>query len=166
MEKLGIDPFLIGAQIINFLLLLYVLKRFLYKPVLNILKRREEQAEEIDALKKELETQKDQFKQEHQEILKTARKEADQIISEAQVRGEKIEQEIEKSAKEKSAEILEKTNQELSRKEQEIRDSLKNEVSQLALDVSEKVMLAKITKEQKDDITDQVVKRFVKHESE
>ena len=45
MEKFaqfGVEPILLGAQIVNFLLLLYLLKRFLYKPVLGIIKKRED----------------------------------------------------------------------------------------------------------------------------
>jgi len=45
MEKLGIDAQLIVLQAINFAILLYVLNRFLYKPVLGMLAKRKEQIE-------------------------------------------------------------------------------------------------------------------------
>ena len=41
MEAFGIQPLLLAAQIVNFLILAYILKRFLYKPVLEVLKKRE-----------------------------------------------------------------------------------------------------------------------------
>ena len=44
-EKLGIDVKLVIAQLVNFFILLYVLKRFAYKPVLKILEDRERKIE-------------------------------------------------------------------------------------------------------------------------
>ena len=43
MEKLGIDPFSIGVQVVNFFLLLFVLKKFLYKPVVDMIKKKEQE---------------------------------------------------------------------------------------------------------------------------
>ena len=42
-QNFGVNPILLLAQIVNFLIILYVLKRFMYKPVLNILKNREDE---------------------------------------------------------------------------------------------------------------------------
>ena len=41
LKDFGFDPILLTAQIINFLIVLVVLKKFMYKPVLDMLKKRE-----------------------------------------------------------------------------------------------------------------------------
>jgi F-type H+-transporting ATPase subunit b len=46
LKTFGFDPILLGAQIINFLIIFYLLKRFLYKPVLGMLKTREDKIKE------------------------------------------------------------------------------------------------------------------------
>ena len=46
VDHFGLDPYLFGAQVINFLIIFYLLKRFLYKPVLEILRKREREIAE------------------------------------------------------------------------------------------------------------------------
>src|SRR5258708_1593381 len=92
IKNFGINPYLLGAQIINFLILFYLLKRFAFKPILQVLeKRRKEiqeglqQAEEgRHALEKALEEEKKILKKaqtEAQKFLSDAKNQADQIVS-------------------------------------------------------------------------------------
>lgn len=118
MEKFaqfGVEPILLGAQIVNFLLLLYLLKRFLYKPVLGIIKKREDKirqgleaaAKGEELFKKASEEEKKRLQRASEEahlILEQTRKrallEADKITLAARAESEKI---IEKA----KAEIIE-----------------------------------------------------------
>jgi F-type H+-transporting ATPase subunit b len=67
-----IDWFTIGAQVLNFIILVWLLKRFLYKPILNAVDAREERiaAEIADADAKKAEAQKeyDEFQQKNEEF--------------------------------------------------------------------------------------------------
>ena len=56
-----IDWFTVGAQVLNFLILVWLLKRFLYKPILDAIDAREERiaAELADADAKKAEAQKE-----------------------------------------------------------------------------------------------------------
>ena len=40
MEKLGIEPQLLLAQLVNFGIIIFVLSKFLYKPILDMLEKR------------------------------------------------------------------------------------------------------------------------------
>ena len=42
IKDLGFNPLLLGGQIVNFLIIYFLLKRFAYKPILGLLKKREE----------------------------------------------------------------------------------------------------------------------------
>ena len=42
LKNFGFDPVLLAAQIVNFLILIYILNRFVFKRVLEFLKAREE----------------------------------------------------------------------------------------------------------------------------
>ena len=46
MEALGIDLKLLIAQVVNFGILLFVLSKFLYKPVVTMLEERQKKAEQ------------------------------------------------------------------------------------------------------------------------
>lgn len=67
-----IDWFTVIAQVLNFLILVWLLKRFLYKPILNAIDEREKRvaAELADADAKEAEAQKEkeEFKQKNEEF--------------------------------------------------------------------------------------------------
>lgn len=67
-----IDWFTIIAQILNFLLLVWLLKRFLYKPILNAIDAREKKvADELanaDAKEAEAQKEKDEFRRKNEEL--------------------------------------------------------------------------------------------------
>jgi len=69
-----IDWFTVGAQALNFLILVWLMKRFLYKPILNAIDEREKRiaTELANADKKKAEAQKesDEFKQKNEEFDK------------------------------------------------------------------------------------------------
>ncbi len=84
-----LDWFTVGAQILNFLILILLLKRFLYGPILNAMQRRENgiktQLEEIEQRTREVERAADQyheklahFDQEKERLLAEARDAVDQ----------------------------------------------------------------------------------------
>jgi F-type H+-transporting ATPase subunit b len=105
-----IDWFTVGAQALNFIILVWLLKRFLYKPILNAVDAREKRiaAELADADAKKAEAQKerdefqrkneefdqqraallskatDEAKAEHQRLLDDARKAADVLSAKRQ----------------------------------------------------------------------------------
>ena len=43
VKDFGINPYLLIAQIVNFLIILYILKRFMYKPLLSMIKKRDDE---------------------------------------------------------------------------------------------------------------------------
>jgi F-type H+-transporting ATPase subunit b len=67
-----IDWFTIGAQVLNFLILVWLMKRFLYKPIINAIERREQRiaTELANADKKKTEAQKesDEFRHKNEEF--------------------------------------------------------------------------------------------------
>src|ERR1035441_4382574 len=73
-EPMLIDWFTIGAQALNFLILVWLLKHFLYKPILNAIDAREKRiAKELaDAAAKKAEAQKeqDEFQKKNEEFDK------------------------------------------------------------------------------------------------
>ena len=62
-----IDWFTIGAQVVNFLILVWLLKRFLYRPILHAIDSREKRiaAELTDAAAKQTEAQKERNEFQH-----------------------------------------------------------------------------------------------------
>lgn len=67
-----IDWFTVVAQVVNFLILVWLLKRFLYKPILNAIDAREQRiAKELadaDAKKTEAQNERDEFQHKNEEF--------------------------------------------------------------------------------------------------
>ena len=102
-----VDWFTVGAQTLNFLILIWLMKRFLYKPILDAIDAREKRIADAlaDADRQKLEAQKerddfqqknerfdseravmlkaaaDQANAEHQKLLQEARDEADALLA-------------------------------------------------------------------------------------
>ena len=83
-----IDWFTVGAQVLNFVILVWLMKRFLYKPILNAIDAREKriaaQITDADTKKAEAKKERDEFEQKNEEfdqqraaLLKKATDEAD-----------------------------------------------------------------------------------------
>ena len=157
LNQFGINPILLAAQAVNFFILLFILKRFLYKPILKVLEQRKlkieeslKNAEEID--KKMQETQEQSEKiiaktlAESQKILDETNEAAAQILEDAQKAAEQILIKAADDAK-KIAEL------EKVRLMNEVKNNL-SDIVQLGL---EKIWGRKITTEQR-KVIEEVVK--------
>ena len=91
MEKLGIQPVQLLAQVFNFLILIILLRKYLYKPILKMLEERRKKIEEglksSEQAKKEL----DEAEKKKAEIISKAKLEASKIMDEAKKAGKKQE---------------------------------------------------------------------------
>src|SRR3989344_4517131 len=83
MEKLGIDLKLILVQIVNFGLLLFILKKVLYKPVLEYIKKRREELEANEKEKGVIEKAKLELVLKEKKILADTLKEKEEILKNA-----------------------------------------------------------------------------------
>lgn len=135
LGNFGFDPVLLVAQILNFLLILFVLKRFLYKPILKMLKDRQDQvtlglkqAEESKILLENTEIKE-------KEILKKARLTAEQIIKEAQMEAADKALVIETNAKEQGQRLIEDAKKQIELSEKETERKLATYVSKLAIEL-------------------------------
>lgn len=116
LEHFGVDWRLFLAQIVNFLVIAYVFKRFLYKPILSTIKRRQELIEKglKDAEKAG-------------RALENAQEEQDKIVESASREAEKIILEAKKQSDELREELFQKTNSDIERLMNETRNQIELE---------------------------------------
>jgi F-type H+-transporting ATPase subunit b len=88
MKELGIEPMLLLAQIINFGIIFFVLKKFLYKPVLTMLEKRKKETEMAIDRAKKMEHEEEKMKEKQEKQVSEAKKEARLIIEEAKKQAE------------------------------------------------------------------------------
>ncbi len=105
LGNFGIDVKLLIAQIINFGLLLWLLKRFLYKPIIERIEKDETELKQTEIQKEELEQQKNAFIEQKKKEIVTAKNRAQEIIKEVEYVSTEIKKETYEKAK-KEAEMM------------------------------------------------------------
>ncbi len=126
--------------IINFLVLLAVLKKFLYKPLLNMIDQRELQVkndlESAEKAKNDAQTTKEEYTKQMQQ----AKQEAQQIIEKANKIGEESREALLKQAREEAARMTEKAQEMIRLEKEEALSQLRNEVASLVVLAAGKVI--------------------------
>lgn len=138
--KLGLDSALLISQIVNFVLLLLLLKKFAYTPVLKMLSDRSEKIEKSLAEAKKIEEELKNTEETKIAEIKKAKTEAAEIIKKAydtaQVNAEKA---IDDTRK-KTQDIVTKAKEEIqSEKEKSVKEAEK-EIADLAIQIAEKII--------------------------
>ena len=130
-----INWFTVIAQIINFLILLWLLKRFLYKPILNAIKERENkiagQLEDAKEKKAEAKEAQDEFIKKNEEFDREKEELKNKAISETETERQKLMEEARNEAKELRSNMekaIKETKQNLKR---EIAERARNEVFEM-----------------------------------
>ena len=129
----GVDVPKLIFQVINFLLLLYLLNRFLFKPVLKLLDERESRIkkglEDAEAAAKDREL----AKAEREAALDEARKEAQAMVARANKIAEDSRAEILAEAKAQAEKVTARAREEITAEKDKAMAELRSTVADLAL---------------------------------
>ena len=140
MEALGINLGYLISQIVNFTLLAVLLYFVAYKPILRMLDERsariKQGLEDADLASRRAA----EMEQEFEQRLAEARKEGQEIIAQATQMSEKARQEILDTAREEARAQVEKAKEEISRERELAMSELRQQVADLSLNISEKVI--------------------------
>lgn len=162
LKNFGFDPVMLVAQIINFLIIFYLLKRFLYKPVFEMLKKREDniakgikQTEEARIiLEKTIEQEK--------KILTKASDEGKKLIEEAKNQAKQIAIEIEESTKLQTEKMILEAKQQIEYESREIEKQITENVSILASEMLAKSLEGIFDTKQQKEILEKSLKKIKK----
>ena len=158
LKNFGFDPIMLVAQIVNFLIIFYLLKRFLYKPVLAMLKKRSDAIQEGIKQAEQARITVVKTLEQEKKILLKAKDEARQIVEDSRLAAVEITHGIEENSKTQTEKMLSEAILRIEQESKETERRLSEKVSVLAAD-----MLAKSLegifgdKEQK-----QIVKKALK----
>jgi F-type H+-transporting ATPase subunit b len=140
LEALGINLGFLVSQIVNFTLLAILLYLVAYKPILRML---DERSARIQKGLEDAETASKraaEMEQEYELRMAEARKEGQEIIAQATQMSEKARQDILERAKEEAQAQIEKAREEISRERDLAMAELRQQVADLSLAISEKVI--------------------------
>ncbi|QQS15446.1 MAG: F0F1 ATP synthase subunit B [Candidatus Moraniibacteriota bacterium] len=146
LSKLGIDWKLLVAQVINFLVLLWVLRKFAYRPMLEFLEKRAKHIESGLRDAKRATEKLSEIEAKEREVLEEARKESAAIVARARESAEKIADKVMAESREESERILVETRKKLEAERESVRVEMKRELVGLVLLATEKVLAEKLNR--------------------
>ncbi len=162
LKSFGIEPILLLAQIVNFLIILFILKKILYKPVLTLLKTREEKIErglkDADQARKLLEETSEKEK----EILKNAQKEANKLLADTKKQLDSMTKASQDSSKKQAEQILKQAKQQISQESADAEARITKKVTAIAIQLLEKSLSQLVNEETQQEIMVKAIKQLEK----
>lgn len=146
-SPLDINPGVIFWTTITFVILLLILKKVAWKPILSSLNEREQMIK--DSLEKAEKAKEDAEKliAENQANIAKAEEEAQKLIAQSREYAENLKNQIVEEGKNEKKKILEDALAELERKNQEAFLKLKDQVADIAIDAAEKIIRENLDRE-------------------
>ena len=131
---------LLAWTVLTFVLLLVVLKKVAWGPILDALEARENEIKEaLNAAEKAREEAK-RVSSDYEDAIRKAQAEAQQIISDAKTAGEKVKLDLEAVASEKADEIIEKAKAQIDAERIKVISEIKAVAVEISLSAAAKVI--------------------------
>lgn len=147
MEALGVNATGLVAQIINFILLLVILRAVAYKPIMNMLDQRAARIKESVDNAERIKQQLASAQQDYAAQIEQARKESQAIIVQADQIGERIRQEAQAEARKEAEEFLAKAQAQIERDKRQAVAELRKEVADVAIMAAGKIVARSLDSE-------------------
>lgn len=140
ISTLGIDPKLILAQVVNFLILFFVLKKLVYKPVVALLEKRRTMVEQSVLNSKKIEERLAALEDERKKILSEASSNAMAAMEQAKKDASEEHHKAMVTAKKEISALAERYRGQLKDEKDQMFEDLKADVANLIVTSCEKIL--------------------------
>lgn len=140
ISKLGIDVKLILAQVVNFLILLFVLKKLVYKPLLDLFDKRKKMIEKSVEDTRKIEEKLLAIEKDKENVLADASKKAVEIMETAKKDAAGEREKTLEAAKKEISGLAERYRAQLKADEARMLKDIKKEVAALIVQSCEKIL--------------------------
>jgi len=161
MNLLNPEPGTLFWTAATFILLLLILKRMAWGPILQTLAEREKRIRE--ALEKAEATQKEAAAAmaRHQESLEAAKREAQDLLAKSRKTAEAVKEEILQKAQTAAANILERAKREINLEREKAVAELKKQAAELSIMIASKLIGKSLSKDEHKKLIEQSIKEMV-----
>ena len=154
------DPGLFIWTIVTFLVLLALLGKFAWRPLLEALESRQERIrkslEDADRARQELE----RLQQESAKMMQQARIEAESIVAQTRTDAERLREELKQKAKEEADNILRNAQQQIQLQTRQAIQQIRHEVADIAVSLASKLLERNLAKEDNARLIDDTLKQI------
>ncbi|AGA70828.1 ATP synthase F0 subcomplex B subunit [Desulfitobacterium dichloroeliminans LMG P-21439] len=156
MNPIHIDLTLV-AQVLSFLLLVYILRRFAWNPLINMMEERRNLIEANLANAEKERLQAEQIKREYQEEMRKARHEAQEVIAKATKMSEVRASEILAGAHDEAEKIKQSALVDIERERDRAIAQVQAQVANLSVAVAEKIIRKNLDVRGQEDMIEQFI---------
>ncbi len=133
-------PWTFIIQIINLFIQVYLIKKFLFKPINDILEKRKNLADKVIREARQAQEEADSLKSQYEGSLTSAHAEAAQIVSDAQKEAQNKAEILVKEAEQEAMSIKAKATADIEQEKKKAVNEAKDEIGSLAMEIAGKVV--------------------------
>jgi len=160
---LTLEPGMIIWTFITFGLLLFILKKVGWKPLLDALEKREERIHSDIQRAEHAREESEKLMAEHKKMMTAAELEARKVIIEAKKLAEKMKEEIVESANEQARQMTTQAQAEIQREKATALAQLRSEVADLAISAAGKILKETLDEDRNRKIVDEFITELSKN---
>ena len=153
-----LDGWTFRAQICNLMIQLVIFKKFLLKPIKQVIADRKAKADSEIADAQKLRTEAEAMKAEYEQNLQNARTEANQIVTAAQKTATARSEEIVGEARAQAAALKQKAEADIAQERKKAVNEVKDEIGGIAMEIASKVVEREISEKDHKDLIDEFIK--------
>lgn len=161
-RQFGIQPIILLAQIVNFLIILILLKKFFYKPITKVLedrkKRIAESLKNADLIEERLKKTEEKSAQ----ILEETRNNAQGLIDEAKKEAERIATQAQAESKKTIERAMTEATKQIEAQRFQMQKQLQKETLGLVVEVAKKVLDRSLKPKERQDLTTKALSEITK----
>lgn len=155
-SALGIQWSALIAQMVNFAILLFILRRFVYKPVLRIIDQRREMVARSVRNTEEIARHKEIVDRERALILRKADGEAGALMERAKTEAETLRTEVEKSARAQAGQIVAKGIEQMENDRAAMVKEIQNKLAHAIVLSAEKILRREFSREDQESFENEL----------
>ena len=158
LEFISIDAWTIIFQICNLLILFLLVKKFLWKRVMAVLDKRQEEIDGIYNAADKAKEDADQMKQEYTQRMSNAREEADRLVKNAVDTAQKRGDAIVEEARTEATHMKQKAESEIEQEKRKAYSELMGEISGMAADIPGRMVEREINPDDHRELVEEFIK--------
>ena len=157
-QFISIAPWMIIFQILNLLLLMVLFKKYLFKPVTEILEKRQAEIEGHYQEAQQAETDAKAMKADYESKMAGARQEADRVIKTATESANAMSASIVEDARTQADQLKRRAQTEIDLERRRAFDEVKGELSGIALDIASQVIEREVNEKDHEAFINEFIK--------
>lgn len=157
-QFISIAPWTVIFQILNLLLLMVLFKKYLFKPVMEILEKRQAEIEGHYQEAQQAETDAKAMKADYESKMAGARQEADRVIKTATESANAMSASIVEDARMQADQLKRRAQTEIDLERRRAFDEVKGELSGIALDIASQVIEREVNEKDHEAFIDEFIK--------